>query len=88
MVGAPELFVILIVCLIPVGFLWGIIDAAMRPDWAFKAARQSKGLWIGLIVGTWVIALGWLLGWVYVLAIRPKVKRAQESGTRAAPRYS
>ncbi len=84
---AAEIFgvdglIILILLLIPVSFglaLWALIDAASRPDEAFRQAGQSKVLWIILpIVG--FVLLGFvaaILGIVYLAAIRPKVREAQ-----------
>lgn len=51
-------------------WLWGLIDAARRPDQAFQAAGSSKVLWIVLIV-----LLGTLGSLIYLLAIRPKFAR-------------
>jgi hypothetical protein len=72
----------LIILLFPISFglaLWALIDAATRPESAFKSARQSKVLWIVLpIVGIFLFAIvGGVLGVVYLFAIRPKVKLAQ-----------
>jgi len=59
--------------------VWALIDAAIRPEPAFKAAGQSKVLWIVLpIVGIFLFAfIGGILGIVYLIAIRPKVMLAQ-----------
>jgi uncharacterized membrane protein YwzB len=58
--------------------LWALIDAATRPESAFKAAGQSKVLWIILpIVGIFLFTfVGGVLGIVYLATIRPKVKLA------------
>jgi hypothetical protein len=88
-VGPPELFILFFLAallVVPVGFLWGLIDCASRPREAFDAAGSSKTLWLVLIVATWLIGLGWVLGWVYVLAVRPGVKRAQDA-MRVRPAY-
>ena len=52
-------------------WLWGLIDAARRPDSAYQAAGQNKVLWIVLCV-----VLGALGSLIYLLAIRPKVAAA------------
>jgi uncharacterized membrane protein YwzB len=72
----------LIILLLPVFLgvaLWALIDAAIRPDAAFRAAGQSKVLWIILpIVGIFLfVIVGGILGVVYLAAIRPKVKAAR-----------
>jgi hypothetical protein len=55
--------------------LWALVDAAIRPQAAFRAAGQSKVLWIVLpLVGIILFAVvGGILGVVYLTAIRPKV---------------
>jgi hypothetical protein len=69
-VGAPELLIILIL-IFPAMFgiwLWGIIDAATRPDSQWAAASQNKVAWILLQVFLGIIGAA-----VYLLAIRPKL---------------
>jgi|GEM_PF-2263133 len=83
-VGATEIMIV-VGLVLGVGFLWGLIDICIRPSSAFQAAGQNKTLWLVGIFAAWVVALGWLVGWVYVIAIRPKVIRAQaaaESSTK------
>ena len=71
-----------IIVLVALGSLvlavWALIDAAVRPESAFRAAGQSKVLWIVLpIVGIFLFTfVGGVLGIVYLAAIRPKVKLA------------
>ncbi|MBF6557750.1 MAG: DUF2516 family protein [Acidimicrobiales bacterium] len=72
----------LVILLFPISFglaLWALIDAAIRPEAAFKTAGQSKVLWIILpIVGIFLFAIvGGILGVVYLVGIRPKVRLAQ-----------
>jgi hypothetical protein len=73
---------IIILLLLPISFvvaLWALIDASIRPEPAFRAVGQSKVLWIVLpIVGIFLfVVIGGILGVVYLVAIRPKVKLAQ-----------
>ena len=35
-------------------WIWSIVDAARRPDQQWTAAGQSKGLWLGIIIGAGV----------------------------------
>jgi Protein of unknown function (DUF2516) len=67
--------------------IWALIDAAIRPGTAFKAAGQNKVLWIVLpIVGILLFTIiGGVLGIVYLTVIRPKVVRAQAEGLGAYP---
>jgi uncharacterized membrane protein len=62
---------VLIYLVMLVVWLWGLIDAARRPDTAYQAAGQNKVLWIVLCV-----VLGALGSLIYLLAIRPKVAAA------------
>ena len=59
--------------------VWALVDAAVRPGPAFKAAGQSKALWIILpIVGIFLFSIvGGILGAVYLSAIRPRVRLSQ-----------
>ena len=56
--------------------LWALVDAISRPGGAFTAAGSSKGLWIALIVlfSIFTGVIGLLLGIVYLVSIRPRVK--------------
>jgi uncharacterized membrane protein len=75
--GAPELLILLI-GLVPLALtIWGIADAAGRPDGAWQQSGQSKVLWIVLQVVGLFVCLGWILSIVYLAAIRPQVMRYQ-----------
>jgi hypothetical protein len=77
-VGAPELVIIAVVLVSIAVPVWALVDAAQRPDTAFRAAGQSKTLWIVLsALGLVVPVLGPVLPVVYLLAIRPQVRAAQ-----------
>lgn len=56
--------------------IWSIADAASRPSGAFVAAGSSKGMWITLIAGFWLVTgiVGFVLACVYLASIRPRVK--------------
>ena len=48
-IGPSEVLVILVVGLVGVALpVWGIVDAARRPDAAWQQAGQNKTLWIVL----------------------------------------
>jgi hypothetical protein len=84
---AAEIFgvdglIILFLLLVPLSLglaLWALIDAATRPDDAFKRAGQNKVVWIILpIVGLVLLGfVGGIIGIVYLAAIRPKVREQQ-----------
>ena len=62
------LIVMLLFVVLPI---WGVIDAAVRPDDVWAGASQSKVVWILL-----QIFLGALGALVYFAAIRPKLVAA------------
>ena len=72
MIGPVELVFILIALGATVVLpIWGLTDAAMRPDEVWAASGQSKVVWLVLQV------LLWTLGAViYFIAIRPKLVAA------------
>jgi hypothetical protein len=75
--GAPELS-ILTIGLVPLALsIWGIVDAASRPDSAWEQSGQSKVLWIVLQAVLIFGCVGWIVSLVYLLAIRPQVARYQ-----------
>jgi hypothetical protein len=76
--GEQGLIIVLLVVGSLVAALWALIDAATRPESDFRAAGQSKVLWIVLpIVGIFLFTFGGgVLGIVYLATIRPKVKLA------------
>ena len=62
--------------------VWGIRDAASRPEWAWQRANQSKVLWICLqAFGLFFAGLGLVLTIAYFVAIRPRLARAQAGST-------
>ena len=70
-------FVIILAVLASVAIpIWGIIDAAQRPQAAWDAAGQNKTLWIVLqAAGLFFCGIGTILAIVYLAAIRPQVAR-------------
>ena len=57
--------------------VWTLVHLGVRPTAQFRAARQSRLLWVVLVVGGFVLQpLGFLASIVYVTVIRPKVDRA------------
>ena len=82
--GAPELLILLIM-VVPYGvIIWGIVDSASRPDWAWQRSGQNKTLWVVLqAVGLLLCLVGFILALVYLTAIRPQV--AQQQGGQGPP---
>lgn len=86
-VGAPELVILLLIIVVPyVAIIWGIVDAATRPGWAWQAAGQNKVLWIALqAIGLFLGPAGIILAVAYLAAIRSQVARQQRPATPPAP---
>lgn len=81
-VGAPELLIILVGVVPYAVIIWGIVDAAMRPDPVWQRAGQNKVLWVVLqVAGLFVCLAGLILSLVYLLAIRPQLARSQGPGS-------
>ncbi len=58
-------------------WLWGLIDAARRPEWAYAVSESSKTFWIVLIA-----VLGAIPAIIYLSAIRPRVRAAEDAVSR------
>ena len=58
--------------------IWAIVDAASRSREAFYRAGSSKTAWIVVIAASafFLGPVGMCLAAIYLLSIRPKVKRA------------
>lgn len=85
--GIIEIFLLvgLLFIVIPV---WGIVDAAKRPDYAWSAAGQNKVLWIALQAAGAIFTGfgGVVMAVVYLVAIRPMVRAAEVTGAHRAAR--
>jgi hypothetical protein len=58
--------------------VWGLVDAASRPRWAWDASGHAKSLWIVLqAVSVLFCWFGFVLAIVYLASIRPKVMTAE-----------
>jgi uncharacterized protein YybS (DUF2232 family) len=84
--GVPELL-ILAVGVVPYGvIIWGLVDAASRPEWAWQRAGQNKALWVVLqVVGLVFCLVGVILSIVYLATIRSQVARQQGPATPPPP---
>ena len=83
--GPTELIIITFLIVPFVVFpIWGIVDAAGRPDSAWARAEQNKTLWIVLQAVGMLVCFGWILAVVYLVSIRPKVRAAEEGGVAPA----
>jgi quinol-cytochrome oxidoreductase complex cytochrome b subunit len=69
--GAPELLILIFILSAMVLPIWGIIDAAVRPDAVWAATGQNKIVWVLV-----QIVLSTLGAVIYFAAIRPKLVAA------------
>jgi hypothetical protein len=74
--GGGGLLVLVIALASLVVPIWALIDSISRPSGAFTAAGSSKGMWIALIVVSWLLTgiIGVVLAVVYLASIRPRVR--------------
>ncbi len=74
--GSGGLLVLVIALASLVVPIWALIDSISRPSGAFAAAGSSKGMWIALIVVSWLLTgiIGVVLAVVYLASIRPRVR--------------
>ena len=80
--GAGFVIFILFVFVIGVGsvalWIWGLIDAATRPDWVFERGQSSKVMWVVLIA-----VLGAIPAIIYLASVRPRLVSVQDSAHMA-----
>jgi hypothetical protein len=69
--GAPELLIILFILGTMVLPIWGIIDAAIRPDAVWAATGQNNIVWVLVQIFLWTLG-----AIIYFGAIRPKLVAA------------
>lgn len=61
-------------------WIWGIVDAAGRPEWVFNRAGSNKVMWIVLMA-----VLGAIPALIYFLSVRRRLEVAQASGAMGYP---
>jgi hypothetical protein len=69
--GPVELVILVFVLFNLIFPIWGIIDAAMRPDPVWAATGQNKIVWILVQIFLWTLG-----AIIYFVAIRPKLVAA------------
>jgi hypothetical protein len=83
-IGPIEALLLLVVFLVCTGVpIWGIVDAARRPDKRWEAVASSKALWIALMAAGAVFCapVGLAVTLYYLLVMRPKLDAASEAGS-------
>jgi len=86
-VGPFELIFVILGLATLVVTIWGIVDAAMRPDQAWSRAGKNKVLWIALMAGGLLVCgpVGLVLAVVYFATIRPKLTSPDPWGDGVKP---
>lgn len=66
-----------IACFLVLGgaWLWALVDIATRPQWVYKAAGESKGLWFVVVL---VLQFFGTIG--YLAMARPELRRVERGG--------
>lgn len=78
MIFGPDLVVVLLFLVIFWGLpIWAVVDAASQTSSSFRAAGSSKSFWITLIIVFmfFFAPIGIILALVYLLSVRPRVRR-------------
>jgi hypothetical protein len=76
-IGSTEFVVIVVLGLVPLAIcIWAIVDAASRPDTAWKAIGKSRATWITLIAVFTIFCnlVGFVLAIAYLTTIRNQLK--------------
>ena len=60
--------------------IWAFIDAVRRPKAAWRRAGQHKLLWVVLQPVGLVFLIGMVIPIVYLVFVRPSVRRAEIAG--------
>jgi hypothetical protein len=79
MIFGLDLTVVLLFLVLFWGFpIWAIVDAASQTSSSFRAAGSSKAFWIALIIVFmfFFAPIGVILALVYLLSVRPRVRRS------------
>lgn len=76
----PPLPAVLASAALSVIVIWGIVDAAIRPDWAWQRAGQNKVLWILLMLFGLLCCgiVGLVSAVIYLASIRQQVRRHED----------
>ena len=87
MIGSSEIGLLLLLMALGWGLMvWGLADAAGRPQSAWTAAEENKTLWVALQAIALVVPFGFVIPIVYLVSIRPRVRDAQDTaGPPAGP---
>jgi hypothetical protein len=59
--------------------IWAAADACRHPDPSWRRVGHSRGLWVGLLIGGWLVTGigGVVLAIVYLSAVRPRLVAAE-----------
>lgn len=61
--------------------VWALVNAVRRPGWAWERARESKTLWLVLLViGLFLPCIGFLLALWYLFSTDRAVRAQQHLG--------
>jgi hypothetical protein len=82
-VGLTDLLVALLVAsffAIPISLtLWGVVDIARRPQWAWALAGRSQLAWMAAtLFGAFTVLGGMLIALWYLGKVRPVIAAAEE----------
>jgi hypothetical protein len=59
--------------------LWGVVDVARRPQWAWALAGRSQLAWMAAILfGAFTVVGGMLISLWYLGKVRPQIAAAED----------
>jgi hypothetical protein len=81
--GLTELVVVGLLSLLSLVLpIWGIIDAAQRPDWQWKAIGSNRTTWIVLMAVFLLLCapVGLVISTYYLASLRPRLSSSSLQG--------
>lgn len=75
--GSGQLWLSLLAAVLVALPIWALVDAVGRPGRYWEATGASKGAWVAGLGATALFGVGFLVGLVYLVKIRPPISSAE-----------
>jgi hypothetical protein len=76
-VASGQLWLSLVAAVLIALPIWALVDAVGRPGRYWHATNATKGIWVAALALTAPFGIGFLLGLVYLMKIRPPISAAE-----------